>query len=437
MRLFTQATIPLNLLRGLTPSALVPEDRILNPALRVDFMVEGDRITGLWPSGTASTPVSPHVPRTDLGGAFVLPGWVDAHTHLDKAHSWNRSPNRSGTFEEALHRLGADKDHWTHADLRHRAEFTLRSAYAHGVRAIRTHLDTGLPWAQTSYETFQALAAEWSDRIELQYVSLCSVADYATAQGSELADLPVAYGASALGGMPIMSPRLPQELDRLFELAAERAIGLDLHVDENSNPAAECLRAVAEAVIRHRFPYPVTCGHCCSLALQDPARQQSTLALVREAGIHIISLPLCNLYLQDRRAPDAALRTPTWRGITLIHEFMRQGTVTACASDNVRDAFFAFGDLDTFEVYQQSVRIAHLDHDLARSLEVVTTAPARIMGIDDRFGFIGPGAIADAIVFDDVRTFSELLSRPAQRRRLLSGEAFREAQHPSYRELAF
>ncbi len=73
---------------------------------------------------------------------MVFPAFIDMHTHLDKGHIWGRAPNPDGTFMGALTTVGADRAaNWTAEDVRTRMEFSLRCAYAHGTRAIRTHLD--------------------------------------------------------------------------------------------------------------------------------------------------------------------------------------------------------------------------------------------------------------------------------------------------------
>jgi cytosine deaminase len=153
---------------------------------------------------------------------------------------------------------------------------------------------------------------------------------------------------------------------------------------------------------------------------------------VKEAGIRVVSLPLCNLYLQDRRGPGSP-GTPHWRGLTLIHELLDAGVPVACASDNVRDAFYPYGDLDASEVYIQSLRLAHLDSRLGDSVGVVTTHAADIIGLPSR-GRIAPGSPAQLVVFP-ARSFSEFLSRPGSARRLVDGEAIRDARPPGYEEL--
>jgi cytosine deaminase len=400
------------------------------PTVLCDIAIDGARIASVSRSDGAGA--AQGALHADLGGALAFPGFVDAHVHLDKAHTWSRAPNRSGTFAEALETLARDRASWTRPDLMRRAGFALRCAWEHGTRAIRTHVDTWQPLVETSHAAMRDLRDEWRGRIELQTVPLTGIAEYSVRGGEALADLAVRFGACALGGWSPMSAELPRHLDRLMAIAADRGVGLDLHVDENGSPAEEVLRAVAEAVLRNRFRQPVVCGHCCSLSAQAPERQRSTIALVKEAAIRVVSLPLCNLYLQDRRG-GVFPRTPQWRGLTLVHELLDAGVPVACASDNVRDAFHAFGDFDAAEVYAQSVKLAHLDSRLGESVAVVTTAAADIVGLP-QMGRVAAGAPAHLVVFP-VRSLGELLSRPGSPRRLVDGEDIREARLPGYDEL--
>ena len=423
--------------RALLPTALLPAPlsatpvESIEPAVLCDVTIEGDRIAAVARAGAGLPPAGAE--SVDAAGALVLPGLVDAHVHLDKAHTWHRAPNRTATFADALATLFRDKENWTAGDLERRGEFSLRTAWARGTRVMRTHVDTGLPWGETSHAVMASLRARWAGRLELQTVPLCRVDDFASPAGEQIADLALRYGASALGGFAIMSPDLPRQFDRQLAIARERGIGLDLHVDENGDAGAECLRLIAEAVLRNQFPHPVVCGHCCSLAVQSVERQCSTIDLVKAAGIRIISLPMCNLYLQDRREAGRFPRTPAWRGVTLIHEFLDAGVPVACASDNVRDAFFAYGDFDLLEVYAQSVRLAHLDTRLAESVRVVTATAAEIVGRPE-FGRVAPGAPAH-LVITEARSFSELLSRVGGPRRRIDGETVCTPAVPDYREL--
>jgi cytosine deaminase len=104
---------------------------------------------------------------------------------------------------------------------------------------------------------------------------------------------------------------------------------------------------------------------------------------------------MCNMYLQDRTEPG---RTPHWRGITLLHELSAAGVPVAVGSDNTRDPFYAYGDLDPIEVFAQAVRIAQLDSPLGGWARAVTATPASVMRTDVA-GLLGQGRNADLIVF--------------------------------------
>ena len=368
------------------------------------------------------------LPSLDLEKQIVLPCLVDMHTHLDKGHIWERSPNVEGTFDMALSRAIADSEkYWQPEDVYRRMEFGLKCSYAHGTQAIRTHIDSRGKQAEISLEVFRSLRSAWQDKITLQAVSLVSLDYYQTPEGIALADR-IAKVGGVLGGVGWQNPDLSSQLDTIFRLAQERNLDLDFHVDENGDPESTCLQQVAETAIRHNFSNRITCGHCCSLAVQSPEVVNKTIALVKQANITVVSLPMCNLYLQDRQQNQ----TPHWRGVTRVHELQQQGVPVAFASDNCRDPFFGFGDHDVLEVFEQSVRIAHLDTPYANWIESVTTTPASAMGLN--IGKLTVGKPADLIIFP-ARYFSELLARSQHDRIVIRNGKKIDTQLPDYSEL--
>jgi cytosine deaminase len=439
MHLFRHARIPL---ACLPPPLSEPRDSgksLLEPWRECDVLVDGARIAQVRDS-TASGGEPAGTRVTDLGGLLVFPGLLEVHTHLDKCHTWDRAPGIHSDFWESRGILQADSVHWNEEDVYRRADFGLRSAWAHGTCALRTHLDTNLRTGTGAHAALSRLRRDWAGRIHIQTVSLFAFDDFFNGGADHILALTKEHEAAAIGGFPQPNPALPRQLDSIMAAAREIGVGLDLHVDESGLAEAECLRATAEAVLRNEFPHPVACGHNCSLSVQPAERARETIALVKEAGIAIIPLPLTNLHLQGRsRAPApagtfGAPRTPQWRGLTLIHEFIDAGVTIACGGDNVRDAFIGWGDFDMVEVYIESVRLAHLDSRLAFSPSVVTTGPAAIMGLPGH-GRIAPGSPADMIVFS-ARGLYALLARPSTPRRLIHGESFREAQLPDFDEQA-
>ncbi|MEC9343535.1 MAG: amidohydrolase family protein, partial [Pseudomonadota bacterium] len=138
-----------------------------------------------------------------------------------------------------------------------------------------------------------------------------------------------------------------------------------------------------------------------------------------------------NLDLQDRRSSGT---TPRWRGITLLHEMAARGINVAVASDNTRDPFYAYGDLDMLEAYRMATRIAHFDHPVGDWPRTVLANPAAAMGLDESHGRLRVGDPADLIVFRG-RSWTELLSRPESDRIVYRDGRPIRAKLPDYAEL--
>lgn len=408
----------------------------LTPGLRVSFDADGfaladiavadGRIVSIEAGG--NPPLSG---ATDLAGRIVLPCFVDCHTHIDKGHIWGRKPNPDGTFAGALIAADADRSaRWSAEDVARRMDFSLRAAYAHGTRALRTHLDSIAPQDEISWAVFEDMRERWRGRIELQAACLTGIeAARDKARFEKLAGR-VAKAGGVLGAVAYMVPDLEKLLDQMFALANRHGLDLDFHADETGDASSISLKKIAEAALWSGFEGRVLVGHCCSLARQPDLEVLDTLDKVAKAGIGIVSLPLCNLYLQDRRTDGT---TPRWRGVTLLHEMKARGIPVGVASDNTRDPFYAYGDLDMLEVYRIAVRIAHLDHPVGDWPRTVTATPAEMMGIEGG-GTLTPGGPADFVVFRG-RNWTELLSRPEADRIVVRDGRAIERILPDYAEL--
>ncbi|ESY57649.1 MULTISPECIES: cytosine deaminase [unclassified Mesorhizobium] len=367
----------------------------------------------------------------DLAGRIVLPCFVDCHTHIDKGHIWPRKPNPDGSFMGALNATGADRAaRWSAEDVARRMDFSLRSAYAHGTKALRTHLDSVPPQEEISWPVFEAMREKWRGRIELQAACLLGIEGVRDRKWFERLAKRVAAAKGVLGVVTYMVPDLEELLDKVFAEANKHGLDLDFHADETDDIAAISLKKIAEAALWNGFEGNMLVGHCCSLARQPDLDVLDTLDKVAKAKLAVVSLPMCNLYLQDRRADQT---TPRWRGVTLLHEMKARGIPVAVASDNTRDPFYAYGDLDMLEVYRMATRILHFDHPVGDWPQTVAATPAKVMRLDG-VGTLTAGGSADFIVFKG-RSWTELLSRPESDRIVVRDGRAIDRQLPDYAEL--
>jgi cytosine deaminase len=274
----------------------------------------------------------------------------------------------------------------------------------------------------------------WADRIVLQGVSLIPIemALDDEEQFRAVVEITARHGG-ILGGWTFSGTapdaRTDLALERFVQAASSHGLDLDLHVDESGAPEARSLERVVDAVLANDFTGQVLCGHCCSLSLMEETELARMTARLADAGISVVSLPMCNMYLQDRQ-PE---RTPRWRGVTPLHELRAAGVPVMVASDNSRDPFYAYGDLDMLEVYREATRILHFDHAGPDWIRTVTSTPADLMGLD-RHGRLEAGDSADLVLFR-ARRFTELLARPQSDRIVLVQGRPIDTSPPDYREL--
>lgn len=423
------ATVPAGLADTLPPGTTTDGEG----SARLDILIDEGRIAALFPAGHA--PADP--PRADLASRQVWPAFVDMHTHLDKGHAIPRI-HPDGTIHGGFALTVQDWPHWTQSEMTLRMDFALACAHHHGVSAVRTHLDSvTLPMAERGFAVFDARRTAWAGRVDLQGVAIAGIDTFLKPLGQELADLAARYGG-VLGGVTDTLERgangtyevLDQALDRLFQLASERGLDVDLHVDQTNDLTAFTIPNIARARLRSGFQGRVVCGHCVNLSLQPPEVIDETLTIAHEANLTFVSMPTPMMYLMDR-APH---RTPRWRGVTAAKEIMAAGLPLAIGGDNCRDAWFAYGDHDMLDTLKQAIRTFQTDHPLTGALEMATRVPADLIGRPD-LGRIAAGLPANLVIFS-ARSVNALLCRDQPDRIVLSHGRHVTAPLPQHHDLA-
>lgn len=355
----------------------------------------------------------------DLAGALVLPALVDAHTHLDKTFTLPRMGTVAPGLLGAIAAMMQDRKSWTPADVAQRAEQALQWAYNAGVNHLRTHCDwweadaTPIAW-----EVLGELAVKWSEKLLLERASLMPLRLFADKKIANVLAEKIKNGGpgARLGGFIHTSDWNPSALHHLFEAAAQHQLDVDLHMDEELNPAACGLATTATLIQEIGFTGHVVCGHNCALSAQDESHALATLDAVARTNITLVTLPMTNLLLQDA----VAGRTPRLRGITLIKEAKARGVRVLMASDNVQDPFCHVGSYDPLEAFAAGVLAGQLDAPFDIWSESLCRADWLNGGPSTPP--LQPGSVADMLIFKEASVWS-FPSRTHERLVLRRGQA--------------
>lgn len=353
----------------------------------------------------------------DVQGAPVLPGFVDAHTHLDKTFTLPRMRHVQPGLLGAIDAMMTDRLDWTAADVHQRASRALTWAYEAGAVHLRSHVDWWEPDSTPiAWNVLGALAQEWTGRVRLEQVSLVKLTLFQQLdQARRLARLVAATGPQALLGAFVHSVNWDEQaLRHVFIAAGEAGLDVDLHVDEELNPQAQGLAATARILRETGFTGRVVCGHNCSLAAQTEQQALATLDAVAQVPITMVSLPTTNLLLQDA----VTGRTPRLRGLSLLKEARARGIPLLVATDNVQDPFCRVGSYDPVEAFAAGVLAAQLDQPFDVWSESLCRADWLARTPDTAPTLVGKSA--DLIVFTAADAWG-WPSRAAQRTVLRNG----------------
>jgi len=390
---------------------LIKNARVWDDRPLTDIAIEDGTISAIGP-GTGAGAGADRI--IDAGGRVVLPGFLEPHLHLDKALLYRRRPARDGTLEEAIRITGQLKASQEREDVLERSRAVLDMALRAGTVAIRAQPDVDPIQGLIGVETALELRQEYDGLLDLQIVAFPQEGIIKAPGTFELMDEAMRMGATAVGGCPYNEPSwddTQRHIDMAFELAQRYDAPVDMHADfaDDASDRRFCAAAhIAKRAIDLGYQGRVSLGHVTSLAALTPEEAKPVIDLLREADVHIVTLPATDLYLGGRK--DTRNQR---RGLTPVHLLRDSGVNVTFSSNNIRNAFTPFGKADPLLIGSLLAHVAQFGtpHSQAEVLQMATYAAARSMGLADSYGLVA-GRQADLVVLDTGLVADVLLDIP-------------------------
>ncbi len=357
------------------------------------LVADDGRITAV--AAHAQVPDPPGARRVEFPDAVLVPGLVNAHTHLELTHLAGRNPERE--FSRWIRTIRALKDATTPEEFDHSAEQGVRDCWMAGVTCVADTGSTGAP--------LRALARLGARGIYYQEVFGPDPADRAATLAELRAAVarlgPVASGRARLGVSPHAPYTVSEPLYRAVAAFARReALPLAVHLAESREETAlvrDGAGSFAEALRARGIP--VQAHHCSPVQylLQLGVLERATgwlcihcvqvdegdIDILRRAGVGLASCPRSNRAHAHGTAPLAALRAA--------------GIPVGLGTDSVVSA----GDVN---LLAEAAAAGLYEED---ALRMLTIEGARALGLDAEIGSLEVGKQADLAVFP-----STVFSRP-------------------------
>src|SRR5687768_845029 len=264
----------------------------------------------------------------DVTDCLVLPGFVESHIHPDKAFIADRTQGLRAGGPTAQTLVAELKKGFTTDDIYHRARRVIELAVRHGCTTMRAHVEVDAFVELRGVEALRRLQADFAGVLDVTLIAFAQEGIFHDSVTKDLLREALKAGLGTLGGCPYMDGDQRAHIDWFFETAQAFGVPLDFHADSSDDPALLTTDYIAEQTLARGMQGRVTLGHLCMLDVLEPARRARLVDQLREARIHVISLPATEMHVKGRTD-----RSRTWRGVTRIGE-LREAGINVSISTN-------------------------------------------------------------------------------------------------------
>jgi cytosine/creatinine deaminase len=335
-------------------------------------------------------------PELDVGGRLVAPAFVETHIHLDKSCLLDRCRSDEGTLEEAIAEVAAAKAGFTEADVYERGRRTLEKCIVQGTAHMRTHVEVDPVVGLRGIDGVRELVDEYRWAIDIELCVFPQEGLLNNPGTDELMVEALARGsASVVGAAPYTDTDPRGQIDRVFELATEFDVDVDMHLDFGDSADGMQTEYVCRKTGEAGWEGRVTVGHVTQLTTLPAERFDSIARTLAESGVAVTVLPSTDLFLMGRHRDHEVPR-----GIVPAHRLLKHGVNCSLSTNNVLNPFTPFGDCSLVRMANLFANVAHVGRgsEIADCFDMVTRRSARILRLDD-YG-VEVGCSGDLVVLD-------------------------------------
>lgn len=371
-------------------------DRVLRRARLID---RGDQLFDIGIDQTRIVAIEPSLeadgPELDLEGRLVSPGFIETHIHLDKSCILDRCKAETGDLDEAIREVAGAKKNFTPEDVHARARRTLEKCIANGTTHVRTHLEVDPGIGLRGLEGVLPLIDEYNWALDLEICIFPQEGLLNNPGTDELMVEALKRGGRIVGAAPYTDSNPPGQIDRVFQMAREFDLDIDMHLDFGADPKSLDLLQVCALTERFGYGGRVSIGHVTKLSAASPEAFQAAAKRMADVGVALTVLPSTDLYLMGRNMG----LNPT-RGVTQAHRLLHDGVNCSLSTNNVLNPFTPFGDCSLLRMANLYANICHVGakQDIRECFNMITTRSAALLRLP-QYG-VAVGNPADLVVLD-------------------------------------
>lgn len=315
----------------------------------------------------------------DASGRLVTESFVNGHLHLCKVYTLPMAGQnaltfyRSGSMGKAMTAIelaSKVKEQYQESWIIENVRKALNLAVKYGTTHIRAFADTDTRARLEGVKALIKAREEFKDSVEIQVVAFPQDGVVRDPGAENYVEQALQLGADVVGGIPWIEytdEDARTHVERMFSLAKKYNKDISMLVDDAGDPGLRTLEMVASKTISEHWEGRVMVHHARAMALYPEPYFRKTAALLKRAGIGLLSDPQTG---------------PLHARVRDLHE---EGVAVALGQDDVADAYYPYGRNNMLEVAFLASHLLWMTtfEEMDILYDLITTRAARAMALED------------------------------------------------------
>ena len=354
-----------------------------------DIGIAGGRIVAIERSLAADAEIY------DAEGRLACPGLIESHIHLDKSRIIDRCAPQERSSYNPVKGVAHLKGDMTVEDVHTRAARTLEECIKHGTTRMRTQVEVDPGIGMRGYDGVESLIAEYKWAIDIEICVFPQEGLISYPGTDELLVEALKRGAKVIGGAPRYDADQAGQIHRIFELAREFDVDIDMHLDVGPTADSLNIHLVRELTEKYKRGGRVVAGHMAKLSLMPPEEVAAIARSLADAGVAVTVLPTTDMFLMGRNRDHAVPR-----GVADANFLCGHGVNCSLSSNNILNPATPYGDCSLIRIANLYANVVQLDRpaELHECFRMLTDRSANVLNFKD-YGF-AVGHRADVVIIN-------------------------------------
>ncbi len=315
----------------------------------------------------------------DADGNLVTESFTNPHLHLCKVYTLQMMDEEAlrdyhgadmGKAMTAIELAARVKEKYDQSWIIKNVRRALGEAALYGCTHIRAFADVDSKARMEGIKALIRAREEFKGIVDVQVVAFAQDGIVREPGATKLMREAMQLGADVAGGIPWIEytdADIQEHVKVIFDLAVEFNKDVSMLVDDAGDPGLRSLEVMAVETIKRGWTGRSLAHHARAMALYPTPYFQKVAALLKKAGMGVVSDP--------HTGPLHAR----------VRELLAEGVLVCLGQDDISDAYYPYGRNNMLEVAFLTSHLLWMTTaaDMETLYDMITTQPARAMGLKD------------------------------------------------------